>query len=518
VKGAHRFVRGGAIGLGGQVGIGLLSGTSRLLTDKVNFNIDFLFTLDIRYLTEREVPFRFTTNIGWLLDNSIKLLDWDRIADPTSREVTRFALGAAPSRVRMRYGVDFPIRLGKEKQFGLDPIVELAWDVATATMEPFRQMGAIPSPLPRSSMWTTIGLRANVISGLHLDAAVDVGLVSPNFEHGPPVAPWQVILGLGWSIDPNPVIKEVPAPVSEAPPPPPPPVEGRVVGQVLDSTGAPVAGAKVRFPGAAANAILTDEAGNFTSYKFPEGQVAIQVELANGATKDAVADIRAGEDTQITITMDVANTPPVGILDGAFTDEAGAPVMVTLSVSGQGVDEPFTSTEGGLIRLELPVGEYFAVARAQGFEDKAFRFTVTAGEQFTTVKETLRRAVPPETPNVIAKGKTLRLKKPIRYTAANGLDDKSAALVDELAVFLNAHPEYAEIEIGVHTDDRGSPKQRSVERAEAVRNALLAKGVSPDRVTAKGYGDNHPIAVNLTAAGRAKNNRTVLKVTRYIGN
>ncbi|MFY0541942.1 OmpA family protein [Nannocystis pusilla] len=86
-----------------------------------------------------------------------------------------------------------------------------------------------------------------------------------------------------------------------------------------------------------------------------------------------------------------------------------------------------------------------------------------------------------------------------------------------MAAFLNTHPEYEEIEIGVHTDDRGNPKQRSGERADAVRSALLAKGVSPDRVTANGYGDNSPVAVNLTAAGRAKNNRTAIKVTRYKG-
>ncbi|WAS89903.1 OmpA family protein [Nannocystis punicea] len=517
IKGAHRFVKGGAIGLGGQMGIGLLSGTSRLLTDKVNFNIDFLFTLDVRYLTKKQVPVRFSTNIGWILDNSSKLIDFEKFTDPTSREVSRFALGVAPSRVRMRYGLDFPVRLGKEGKFGLDPIVELAWDVATAEMPVFFQAGARPSPLPRSSLWGTVGLRANVIAGLHLDAAVDIGMVSPNFEYGPPVAPWQVILGLGWSIDPNPVIKEVPAPATSEPLPAPAVVEGRVVGQVFDSTGAPVPGAKVRFPGAASNAILTDDQGNFTSYRFPEGQVAIQVELANKATKDATADIKAGEDTQITITMDVANTPPVGILDGAFTDEAGQPVLVTLAVSGNGVDEPFTSTEGGLIRLELPAGDYFAIARAPGFEDKSLRFTVAPGEQFTTVKESLRRATPVETPLVSGKGKKLRLKKAIRYTSANGVDDKSAPLVEQLAAFLNTHPEYEEIEIGVHTDDRGNPKQRSSERADAVRSALLAKGVSPERVTANGYGDNSPVAVNLTAAGRAKNNRTAIKVTRYKG-
>src|SRR5690606_14092725 len=132
VKGAHRFVRGGAIGLGGQMGLGLLSGTSRLLTDKVNFNIDALFTVDVRYLTKRRVPVRFRTIIRCILDNSSNLIDFELFTALTRREVTRFALGVAPSRVRMRYGFDFPLRLGKDKQFGLDPIVELAWDVATA--------------------------------------------------------------------------------------------------------------------------------------------------------------------------------------------------------------------------------------------------------------------------------------------------------------------------------------------------------------------------------------------------
>lgn len=516
IKGAHRFVRGGAIGLGGQMGLGLLSGTNRLLANRVNFNIDVLFTLDVRYLTRKQTPVRFSANVGWLLDNSSKLVDFDKFSDTTSREVTRFALGVAPSRVRMRYALDFPMRLGKDRQFGLDPIVELAWDVATATMPAFVQEGAEPSPLPRGSMWATAGLRANVVGGLHLDAAVDVGFVSPNFEHGPPVPPWQLILGLGWSIDPNPVVKEVPAPapaVESAPAI----VEGRIVGNVVDSTGAPVAGAKIRFPGLANNALLTDDAGNFTSFRFPEGQVTVQVELANKATKEVNAEIKAGEDTQLTVTMDVANTPPVGILDGAFTDDAGKPILVTLTVSGQGVDEAFTSTEGGLIRLELPAGEYNAVARAEGFEDKPVRFTVAAGDQFTTVKESLTRAVPVKTPNVIAKGKTLRLKKSIRYTGGNAVDDKSAPLLDELAAFLKSHPEYEEIEIGVHTDDRGNPKQRSSERADAVRSALLAKGVGPERVLAVGYGDRSPVAVNLTASGRAKNNRTVLKVTKYAG-
>lgn len=513
IKGAHRFVRDGAIGLGGQVGLGLLSGPGALSSKKVNFNIDALFTLDVRYLTKSQFPFRFTTNIGWLLDNSGKLYDFaNSITDTTSREVSRFALGINTSRVRMRYGFDFPMRLGKRRQIGLDPIAELAWDVATAEMSAFKQDGSTPSPLPKSSLWATVGLRANVIAGLHIDVAADIGMVSPSFEYGPPVAPWSLILGLGWSIDPSPMIKEVPAPTPVSAPPAV--IDGRIVGQVLDSTGAPVGGAKVRFPGSAGNAILTDEAGNFTSYRFPEGAVSVQVELANKATKEVAAEVRPGEDTPLTITMDVANTPPSGILDGAFVDEAGAAVAVVLAVTGMGVDEPFPANEAGLIRLELPVGDYSAVARAEGFEDRALRFTVNEGEQGATIKETLTRSVPLETPNVRAKGKSLRLKKAIRYDG-NAPSEKTLPLLDELAGFLRAHPEYELIEIGVHSDDRGGPKQRTTERADNVRNYLLGKGVSPERVNAVGFGDSRPIAVNMTAAGRAKNNRTVLRVLKY---
>jgi len=518
IKGAHRFFRGGAIGLGGQVALGLLSGTSRLTTERVNFAIDGLFTLDVRYLTEKAFPFRFTTNIGWILDNSIKVLDFAQISDSTSREVARYALGVNHSRVRMRYGVDFPIRLGKDRQFGIQPIAELAWDVSTyGDEELFGQMGADPVSIPRSSIWSTLGLRANVIHGLHLDAALDIGLRSPAFEYGPPVAPWQLIFGLGWSFDPRPVIKEVPAEVESTMPAPV--TDGRILGEVVDASGTPIAGAVVSFPGMTSTAVLTDAGGTFTSFRFPEGEVTVTVTLANGATQDASATITADEDTPLTITIGgeaAAVSAETGLLDGSFVDDQGQPVLVSFQVSGQGIDEPFASTEDGLIRLELPVGDYIGTARADGFTDTPVNFTVLPGEEMVPVRATLQRAVPVETPNVKGSKRSISLKKGIRYSG-DAISDKSHAILDELAVFLSGHPEFVEIEIAVHTDDRGNPSKRSSARAESVRSYLLSKGVSPERVTAKGYGDRNPVAVNLTASGRAKNNRTSIKVKNYTG-
>jgi outer membrane protein OmpA-like peptidoglycan-associated protein len=47
----------------------------------------------------------------------------------------------------------------------------------------------------------------------------------------------------------------------------------------------------------------------------------------------------------------------------------------------------------------------------------------------------------------------------------------------------------------------------SQNRANAVRDYLIKKGVAYDRFDTKGYGDTRPIQSNKTAAGRAANRR-----------
>ncbi len=512
VKAAHRFVRGGAVGLGGQLGLGLLSGTGRLLTQTVNFWFDVVATVDLRYLTNKHVPVRFSTNIGWMLDNSLKLLDFDKTTDTTSREVTRFSLGMNHSRVRMRYALDFPIRLGKQRQFGLDPLIEWSWDVSTQERKQFAPAGVQSRSLARSSQWLTIGLRANVVSGLFLDAGIDIGLLSPGFEFGPAVPPWQMLLGFGWSFDPTPVVKEVPT--ASEPIGAPGVLDGRVVGTVVDEKGAPLANARVTFPGLASNAVITDETGRFVSYRFPAGSVAIRVEAEGRSPQDATAEVSAGQDTELTITVSSGGpTPATGVMEGRFTDDTDKPIKVTLRVSGMGVDEPFQSDETGSIAVMLPVGDYNAVASAPGFQDKPITFKIESQDKRTTIQEKLSKegSAAASTPNI--KGGTARiaLKKKLQFTDS-AINEKSHEILDELATFLNAHPEYKKIEIGVHTDDRGNPGKRSQERADAVRTYLLGKGVTPDRVVAKGYGDRVPVAVNMTSAGRAQNNRVEIKV------
>lgn len=98
----------------------------------------------------------------------------------------------------------------------------------------------------------------------------------------------------------------------------------------------------------------------------------------------------------------------------------------------------------------------------------------------------------------------------------NGATLKPGAMnnIDRLAAFLKAHPERT-VTIEGYTDSTGSAaynEELSGRRAESVREALIARGISPDRIRAVGRGENAPVATNRTAAGRQLNRRVEIVI------
>ncbi|HEX2239420.1 MAG TPA: OmpA family protein [Gammaproteobacteria bacterium] len=81
--------------------------------------------------------------------------------------------------------------------------------------------------------------------------------------------------------------------------------------------------------------------------------------------------------------------------------------------------------------------------------------------------------------------------------------------IDKLAEFLKQYPE-RNILIEGYTDSTGDAafnQQLSERRANAVRDALLADAISPDRMRTIGYGEQFPVASNATSDGRQQNRR-----------
>jgi outer membrane protein OmpA-like peptidoglycan-associated protein len=100
-------------------------------------------------------------------------------------------------------------------------------------------------------------------------------------------------------------------------------------------------------------------------------------------------------------------------------------------------------------------------------------------------------------------------------TARATIKPVSNPLLDEVANVLKEHPEISRIEVQGHTDNRGGEaynQRLSDNRAKAVMNALVKRGVEAGRLSSKGYGLSQPIADNANEEGRALNRRVQFKI------
>jgi len=86
--------------------------------------------------------------------------------------------------------------------------------------------------------------------------------------------------------------------------------------------------------------------------------------------------------------------------------------------------------------------------------------------------------------------------------------------LDDAVKILNNYP-ILRLEVDGHTDDQGPDEDNmrlSQARADAVRQYMLDKGIAPERVEAKGFGETMPVVPNTSAGNRAKNRRIEFKL------
>jgi outer membrane protein OmpA-like peptidoglycan-associated protein len=106
----------------------------------------------------------------------------------------------------------------------------------------------------------------------------------------------------------------------------------------------------------------------------------------------------------------------------------------------------------------------------------------------------------------------LKLEVPSDVSFATGRADINPRLRPILDQFANGLSTQTTTEVRIigHTDSTGSDalnQRLSLERADAVRDYLVARGVRSDAIQVAGRGEHEPVADNSTEAGRAKNRR-----------
>jgi outer membrane protein OmpA-like peptidoglycan-associated protein len=101
-------------------------------------------------------------------------------------------------------------------------------------------------------------------------------------------------------------------------------------------------------------------------------------------------------------------------------------------------------------------------------------------------------------------------------TGSDQILPASDELLQQVADVFREHPEIKRIEIQGHTDNRGGKafnQKLSERRAKSVMKWLVTRGeIPPERMEAKGYGMDQPLAENSTDEGRQMNRRVQFKI------
>ncbi|MCX8111880.1 MAG: OmpA family protein [Bacteroidia bacterium] len=158
----------------------------------------------------------------------------------------------------------------------------------------------------------------------------------------------------------------------------------------------------------------------------------------------------------------------------------------------------------GEFLLSLPLGRRYGLfAEAKGYLYYSGHFDLVRSDSAYELLVPLER---------LQQGARLTLRNVFFDFDKAELKPESEAELLEVVRLLRMNPQWR-VEIEGHTDSIGSAgynQALSQRRAEAVRAYLIQQGISPERLTARGYGSSKPIADNRTEAGRALNRRTEL--------
>ncbi|MEO8067326.1 MAG: OmpA family protein [Flavobacteriales bacterium] len=205
---------------------------------------------------------------------------------------------------------------------------------------------------------------------------------------------------------------------------------------------------------------------------------------------------------------------PVSYIRGKVTDKSnGAPVEADVELfdlaTGKLTTGAYSDPKTGEFLVCLPSGKDYALnASSDGYLFFSENYSIAKNG---TANKPIELPVPLDR---IGTGQTIELRNIFFNTASAALLPASDAELNKLKGLLDTNISL-KVEVGGHTDNAGddaSNQRLSEQRANAVRDHLIAAGIDAARITAKGYGETKPVADNGTEQGRAQNRRTEVTV------
>lgn len=210
---------------------------------------------------------------------------------------------------------------------------------------------------------------------------------------------------------------------------------------------------------------------------------------------------------QIEIPEEMRPQPTIVITGSVTNAKTNSVVSAYVMVEDINTNELIAvnkSNAFGKYLVVLPAGRTYSVsANKEGFFFYSQSFDVPKQTKYQEIVKDIQL-------KPIEKGTKVVINNIFFETGKAILTPQSHLELEKAFELLRTNPSMV-IEVGGHTDNVGeedSNMKLSHDRAKAVREYLVSRGINPDRIQAKGYGELNPIATNDTDDGRKANRRT----------
>ena len=339
----------GSIKLGGQLGLWFPGQNApSLVFDAISIDLVGLVSF-----APSSAKWSIHGNGGFRVDRSAKSID----NAAALSDADRLGLQISDSNAVL-------LGVGASYQFGkLDVFGEWSWD---------RLVGS-DAPKPRRSP-----MRVGAGARLGLSSHLDVSLVSevavskrPPVTATAPLVPIDptvtVMAGITYRL---PYKRPKPAKAIIIEPPPVAKKTAIVSGEVVGSTGKPIANAQISVLAQTTRVVSTDEGGKFRVEIVLEPDmgesIGVDVEAEGYKGKRLSVPLSADKPVEKRITLE-RHVPP-GLLQGLIRSFSGEPLAATIEI--QPGDIRATAGADGTFEVELPEGEYEVIVRHKGYQEQ----------------------------------------------------------------------------------------------------------------------------------------------------
>jgi|APTNR8051073442_1049403.scaffolds.fasta_scaffold06191_4 outer membrane protein OmpA-like peptidoglycan-associated protein len=215
----------------------------------------------------------------------------------------------------------------------------------------------------------------------------------------------------------------------------------------------------------------------------------------------------AGDLVKVQLSKSAQPDPVVLVYGKVLNKKTNEPIAANIEYFGLKDDKNYgnatSNPETGEYKIILPRGvNYGFKSSAKGFISVSENLDLTDLKEYKEIEKNLY-LVPVEI------GQTIRLNNIFFDTGLAILREESENELENLKKLLLDNSKMT-IEISGHTDNVGNDANNmklSSDRAQAVVQWLLDKGINPNRLTSKGYGETKPIGSNSTEDGKQLNRR-----------